>query len=343
MTPPYDMAEVQTRAEGVFRVLEFQERAQKKSALISAPPTNNPPPPARDDKRRDKSKYTIAECHNLNNQIQALMRSGRLTQNIKEAGRPGTSRHNPASAPAPQASDPVHTASDSTQEPLKQVPMIHGIVELTENQEHITKIHKRMEERVKRYKSLGHTVNLVTSEDRSYPASAITFTDDDLKGVHLAHDDPLVISPQVDHCQLGRVLIDGGSGVNILFWEAFQKMGLEENQIRPSTTPILGFNSQRVYPKGVVQLIVVAAERTFPVDFLIIDSTTSYNTIMGRNWIHRMQGVVSTLHQVMRCQSPNGRYTVDIKGCQKQAKKCFLTLKEINSSGTASHNNSLDK
>ncbi|XP_062074857.1 uncharacterized protein LOC133778851 [Humulus lupulus] len=314
MTPPYDMAEVQTRAEGVFRVLEFRERAQKKSALISAPPANNPPPPARDDKRkrqqtdhakegkrprhnrgsprypsfeytvpqeviyeenkdrpiwrepykittppdrRDKNRYclfhkdhghTIAECHNLNNQIQALMRSGRLTQYIKEAGRPCTSQHNLASAPTPQAADLVRTASASPHEPLKQVPMIHGIVELTENQEHATKIRKRMEERVKRYKSLGHTVNLVTSEDRSYPASAITFTDDDLQGVHLPHDDPLVISLQVDHCQLGRVLVDGGSGVDILFWEAFQKMGLKENQIQTSTTPMLGFNSERVYP-----------------------------------------------------------------------------------------------
>ncbi|XP_062088971.1 uncharacterized protein LOC133795536 [Humulus lupulus] len=120
-------------------------------------------------------------------------------------------------------------------------------------------------------------------------------------------------------------------------------MGLEENQIRPPTTPILGFNSQRVYPKGVIRLTVVAGERALPVDFLIIDSTTNYNAIMGRNWIHRMQGIVSTLHQVMRCQSLNGRYTVDIKGCQKQTKKRFLTLKDINNSGTASHNDSPDK
>ncbi|XP_062088668.1 uncharacterized protein LOC133795228 [Humulus lupulus] len=53
MTPLYDMAEIQTHAEGVFRVLEFWEREQKKSALISTPPVNNPPPPsARDDKRK---------------------------------------------------------------------------------------------------------------------------------------------------------------------------------------------------------------------------------------------------------------------------------------------------
>ncbi|XP_062075246.1 uncharacterized protein LOC133779284 [Humulus lupulus] len=261
MTPPYDMAEIQIRAEGVFRVLEFRERAQKKSALISTLPANNPPPPpARDDKRkrqqtdhtkegkrprqnresprypsfeytipqeviyeenkdrpiwrepykitipparRDKNRYclfhkdhghTVAECHNLHNQIQALMRSGRLTQYIKETGRPDTSQPNPASAPTPQAADPMRTTSTSSQESLKQVPMIHGIVELTEEQEHATKIHKRMEERVKRYRSLCHTVNLVTSEDRCYPASAITFTKDNLQGVHLPHEDPLVIS-----------------------------------------------------------------------------------------------------------------------------------------------------
>ncbi|XP_062089302.1 uncharacterized protein LOC133795864 [Humulus lupulus] len=271
------------------------------------------------------------------------MRSGRLTQYIKEAGRLGTSQHNPASAPTPQAADPVRTASASPQEPFKQVPMIHGIVELTEDQDHATKIRKRMEEQVKRYRSLGHTVNLVTSEDRSYLASAITFTDDDLQGVHLPHDDPLVISLQIDHCQLGRVLVDGGSGVDILSWEAFQKIGLEENQIRTSTTPISGFNSQRVYLKGVVRLTMVAEERTLPVDFLIIDSITSYNAIMGRNWTHMMQGVVLTLHQVMRCQSPNGRYTIGIKGGQKQAKKCFFTLKEINNSGTSSPDNNPDK
>ncbi|XP_062103139.1 uncharacterized protein LOC133814160 [Humulus lupulus] len=53
MMPPYDMAEIQTHAEGIFRVLKFQERAQRKSALISTPPANNPlPPSTRDDKRK---------------------------------------------------------------------------------------------------------------------------------------------------------------------------------------------------------------------------------------------------------------------------------------------------
>ncbi|XP_062080621.1 uncharacterized protein LOC133785393 [Humulus lupulus] len=288
MTPPYDMAEIQIRTEGVFRVLEFRECAQKKSALISTPPANNPPPPStRDDKRkrqeadhtkggkipkanrdpprypsfeytvpqeviyeenkdrliwrepykittpperRDKNRFylfhedhghTISECHNLHNQIQALMRSERLTQYIKGSSRSVVSQPSATSTPMLPVADSLNVASTSSQEPLKQIPMIHKIVELTTEQEQASKSHKRMEERVKQYRSLGHTVNFVTSKDRCYPASTITFTEDNLQGVHLPHDDPLVISLQVDRCQLGRVLVDGGSGVDILFWEVF--------------------------------------------------------------------------------------------------------------------------
>ena len=43
------------------------------------------------------------------------------------------------------------------------------------------------------------------------------------------------------------------------------------------------------------------------------------NVIMGREWIHAVKGVVSTLHQVMRCQSPDGLYMIDIKGDMQKA------------------------
>ncbi|XP_062114844.1 uncharacterized protein LOC133828456 [Humulus lupulus] len=46
MTPPYDVNDIQVRAEGVFCVLEVWEQAQKKLTLISIPATNNPPLPS---------------------------------------------------------------------------------------------------------------------------------------------------------------------------------------------------------------------------------------------------------------------------------------------------------
>ena len=68
--------------------------------------------------------------------------------------------------------------------------------------------------------------------------------------------------------------------------------------------------------------MVHGAERTLPVNFLVIESKSTFNAIMGRGWIHAMHGVVSTLHQVMRCQSPDERYTIDICGDQSQARRC---------------------
>ena len=68
--------------------------------------------------------------------------------------------------------------------------------------------------------------------------------------------------------------------------------------------------------------MVYAAERTLPMNFLVVESRLAFNAIMGRGWIHAMHGVVSTLHQVMRCQSLDGRYTIDIRRDQSQARRC---------------------
>ena len=90
----------------------------------------------------------------------------------------------------------------------------------------------------------------------------------------------------------------------------------------PMESPLVAFDGTKVFPKGIARLMVHAAERTLPVNFLMIESKSVFNTIMGREWIHAMHGVVSTLHQVMRCQSPDGRYATDIRGDQSQARRC---------------------
>ena len=117
-------------------------------------------------------------------------------------------------------------------------------------------------------------------------------------------------------------MIDGGSSAEVLFWDAFQKMGLDEETLVSVESPLVAFDGTRVFPKGIARLMVHVAERTLPVNFLVIESRFAFNVIMRRGWIHAMHGVVLTLHQVRRCQSPDGRYTIDICGDQSQAKKC---------------------
>ena len=76
-------------------------------------------------------------------------------------------------------------------------------------------------------------------------------------------------------------------------------------------------------PLGVILLPVYTTDRMIEVKFLVVDTHSIMNVIMGREWIHAVKGVVSTLHQVMRFQSPNGLYTIDIKRYQSHSRRCY--------------------
>ena len=83
------------------------------------------------------------------------------------------------------------------------------------------------------------------------------------------------------------------------------------------------FDNTEEKPRGTIMLPVYAAERIVPVEFLIIDNPSPINAIIGKRWIHVVREVVSTLHQVMRCQASNGQYTIDIWGDRTQSNRCY--------------------
>ena len=57
--------------------------------------------------------------------------------------------------------------------------------------------------------------------------------------------------------------------------------------------------------------------------FFVVDTQLTVNVIMAREWIYSVKGVVSILHQLLRCQSPNGTYTIDIKRDPTRNHRCF--------------------
>lgn len=79
---------------------------------------------------------------------------------------------------------------------------------------------------------------ILTLDDKpkkvKYTKLDISVSDADLKNVSLPHDDPLVIAPIVDNFKVQRVLVDTGALVDILYWNAFKNMGLEEEKLEPS-------------------------------------------------------------------------------------------------------------
>ena len=57
----------------------------------------------------------------------------------------------------------------------------------------------------------------------------ITFSDSDAHHIHHPHCDALFISVMVANNNVHRILVDNGSSVDILYYQAFQKMILVDN------------------------------------------------------------------------------------------------------------------
>ena len=82
------------------------------------------------------------------------------------------------------------------------------------------------------------------------------------------------------------VLVDSGASVDILFHEAFIRIGYIDSQLTPSDMPIYIFNGIETKVEGIIQLPMTMGQETCEVtqmlNFLVIKVVTSYNAILGR-------------------------------------------------------------
>ncbi|XP_019245231.1 PREDICTED: uncharacterized protein LOC109225091 [Nicotiana attenuata] len=96
------------------------------------------------------------------------------------------------------------------------------------------------------------------------------FDDEDADGLTIPHNDAPVISLLVHDSNVNRILIDPGEVVLATFAE------------------------------GVIK----------DTKFQVIDANMAYNIILGRSWIHDMDDVPSTLHQVIKYPSQWGIWQI---------------------------------
>ena len=80
-----------------------------------------------------------------------------------------------------------------------------------------------------------------------------------------------------------RILIDPESSSEILYFDYFKKLGIEEEELEEANTLHVGFSSLPVYPKGKVTFKVRVKDAYMLANFIVIDAPSPYNAIMG--WI----------------------------------------------------------
>ncbi|KAJ9547608.1 hypothetical protein OSB04_020151 [Centaurea solstitialis] len=136
--------------------------------------------------------------------------------------------------------------------------------------------------------------------EKELNATKITFDQDDIQGTYEEHHDALVIQLTIGNCLTKRILIDGGSLVNVIFADTLTIMGIERSNIIRRTTTLVGFNEDTTNTLGEITLPVFAKGINKPTKFNVIDYQSAYNAILGRPWIHDMKAVPSTYHQKIK-------------------------------------------
>jgi hypothetical protein len=122
---------------------------------------------------------------------------------------------------------------------------------------------------------------------------------------------PLVLKPVVPGSRLTEVLIDGGSGLNVLFTKTIKKMKLDiTHMLTKSTSPFYGIvPGNAAIPLGSVVLPVTFGEtrenyRTEYIKFEVADLETSYQAILGRPAIAKFMVVPHYTYLVLKMPSP---------------------------------------
>ncbi|XP_061343998.1 uncharacterized protein LOC133289972 [Gastrolobium bilobum] len=113
---------------------------------------------------------------------------------------------------------------------------------------------------------------------------------EELEMVVPGNTDGLVITGVLVNCRVKRIFIDHGSSADILLWDAFQRMNPDEKDLKPCITELVGFNGVSSPPKGYIDLkLTLGTKDSFRagrVRFIVVDTESSYNVIIGRPTIH---------------------------------------------------------
>ena len=136
---------------------------------------------------------------------------------------------------------------------------------------------------------------------------------------------PLLVTPTIKDVKLNRVLVDGGSSLNILFLKTYDQMGFPRSELEPGSAPfhgvILGASAT---PIGQISLPVTFGTpdnySTEYMQFEVANFQSAYNAVLGRPGLTMFMAIPHYTYLVLKIPGPAG--VITLHGDIKRAYQC---------------------
>ena len=121
-----------------------------------------------------------------------------------------------------------------------------------------------------------------TPKKRHWEDECIGFMGKDLMDTIQPHEDALVVTLQIGGFDVKRVMVDQGSGVEIMYLDLYEGLGLTPEDLTEYNSPLVAFDRSIILPARQVTLPVEVEGRKEMVHFIVVHSYLTYIAILGR-------------------------------------------------------------
>jgi hypothetical protein len=126
---------------------------------------------------------------------------------------------------------------------------------------------------------------------------------------------PLVVDPVIGNARLSKVLMEGGSSLNIIYAETLGLLGVDLSMIRAGAAPFHGIvPGKRVLPLGQLDLPVcfgtLSNFRKETLTFEVVGFQGTYHAVLGRPGYAKFMAVPNYTYLKLKMPGPKGTITV---------------------------------
>ncbi|XP_023908603.2 uncharacterized protein LOC112020273 [Quercus suber] len=229
--------------------------------------------------------HDTADCYDLKQQIEALIRQGKLQKFVSKE------RTDPPPQDQPRRQD-----NECLRPLVGDIRMIVGGTATTGSSIKARNTYLWMVQNVQLTGSMPKTAR------RESPI--IGFSEEDVQRLHHMHDVALIVNIRVGDYNMHKVLVDNGSSADILYYPTFQQMRINRKRLIPTNTLLVGFGGTRLFPLGAFTLSIIVGnypqQITKDVTFLVVNCSSIYNAILGQPTFNSWKAATSTYHLMIK-------------------------------------------